>query len=150
MKRIANYRIQLVREGSSLYNLNRITCPADAAEIATAHYEELATDREVFSIMVLNTKNVVIGIHDVSVGSLTASVVHPREVFKAAFLANAANIILMHNHPSGDATPSREDIEVTARMVQVGRIMDMPILDHIIIGDYTGEYVSLKEKEIIK
>lgn len=150
MKRIPNYKIQLVREGSSLYNTNQITCPDDAAEIATAHFEELATDREVFSIMLLNVKNYVVGIHDVSVGSLTASVVHPREVFKAACLANAASIILMHNHPSGEADPSKEDIEVTARLVQVGRIMDIPVFDHIIVGDYTGEYTSLKQKGAIK
>lgn len=150
MKRIPNYKIQLVREGSSLYNTNQITCPDDAAEIATAHFEELATDREVFSIMLLNVKNYVVGIHDVSVGSLTASVVHPREVFKAACLANAASIILMHNHPSGEADPSKEDIQITARLVQVGRMMDIPVFDHIIVGAYTGEYTSLKQKGVIK
>lgn len=150
MKRIPNYKIQLVREGSSLYNTNQITCPDDAAEIATAHFEELATDREVFSIMLLNVKNYVVGIHDVSVGSLTASVVHPREVFKAACLANAASIILMHNHPSGEADPRKEDIQITARLVQVGRMMDIPVFDHIIVGAYTGEYTSLKQKGVIK
>lgn len=150
MKRIPNYKIQLVREGSSLYNTNQITCPDDAAEIATAHFEELATDREVFSMMLLNVKNYVIGIHDVSIGSLTASVVHPREVFKAACLANAASIILMHNHPSGEADPSKEDIQITARLVQVGRMMDIPVFDHIIVGAYTGEYTSLKQKGVIK
>ena len=150
MKRIPNYKIQLVREGSSLYNTNQITCPEDAAEIAARHFEAMATDREVFSVMFLNVKNYVIGIHDVSIGSLTASVVHPREVFKAACLANAASIILMHNHPSGDASPSKEDIEVTARLVQVGRIMDIPVFDHIIVGDYTGEYTSLKQRGVIK
>ena len=150
MKRIPNYKIQLVREGSSLYNTNQITCPDDAAEIATAHFEELATDREVFSIMLLNVKNYVVGIHDVSVGSLTASVVHPREVFKAACLANAASIILMHNHPSGEADPSKEDIQITARLVQVGRMTDIPVFDHIIVGAYTGEYTSLKQKGVIK
>ena len=84
----------------------------------------------------------------ISVGSLTASVVHPREVFKAAIQQTAASIILVHNHPSGDPTPSKEDIEVTARMVQVGRVMDIPVLDHIILGN--DNYISLKEKGVIK
>ena len=84
----------------------------------------------------------------ISVGSLTASVVHPREVFKAAIQQAAASIILVHNHPSGDPTPSKEDIEVTARMVQVGRVMDIPVLDHIILGN--DNYISLKEKGVIK
>ena len=150
MKRIPNYKIQLVCEGSSLYDTDQITCPDDAAEIATAHFEELATDREVFSIMLLNVKNYVIGIHDVSIGSLTDSVVHPREVFKAACLANAASIILLHNHPSGEADPSKEDIQITARLVKVGRMMDIPVFDHIIVGAYTGEYTSLKQKGVIK
>ena len=74
--------------------------------------------------------------------------VHPREVFKAAIQQTAASIILVHNHPSGDPTPSREDIEVTARMVQVGRVMDIPVLDHIILGN--DNYISLKEKGVIK
>ena len=150
MKRIPNFKIQLVRDGSSLYSTNTINCPEDAAEIASAHFEELATDREVFAVLLLNTKNKVIGIHDVSVGSLTASVVHPREVFKAACLANAASIILTHNHPSGDPAPSKEDINITARLVQAGRLMDIPVLDHIIIGDNTGRSVSFKASDLIK
>lgn len=150
MKRIPNFKIQLVRDGSSLYNTNTISCPEDAAEIAAAHFEELATDREVFAVLFLNTKNKVIGIHDVSVGSLTASVVHPREVFKAACLANAASIILTHNHPSGDPAPSKEDINITARLVQAGRLMDIPVLDHIIIGDGTGRSMSFKANDLIK
>lgn len=150
MKRIPNFKIQLVRDGSSLYNTNTISCPEDAAAVASAHFEELATDREVFAVLLLNTKNKVIGIHDVSVGSLTASVVHPREVFKAACLANAASIILTHNHPSGDPAPSKEDISITSRLVQAGRLMDIPVLDHIIIGDGTGRSMSFKASDLIK
>ena len=84
----------------------------------------------------------------ISVGSLTASVVHPREVFTAAIQQTAASIILVHNHPSGDPTPSREDIEVTSRMVQVGKVIDIPVLDHIIIGG--DNFVSIKEKGLMK
>ena len=83
-----------------------------------------------------------------SVGSLTASVVHPREVFKLAIQQTAASMILVHNHPSGDPNPSREDINITNRLVQVGKLMDIPVLDHIILGD--NKYISLKEKGVIK
>ena len=148
MKRIPNLKIQLVRDGSSLYNTNAISCPEDAAEIASKFFEDMSSDREVFSVMLLDVKNRVIGINVVSIGSLSASVVHPREVFKAAILANAASIILTHNHPSGESKPSREDISITARLVQVGRMMDIPVLDHIIIGDGSGESFSFKGNEI--
>ena len=148
MVKIENVRIKLVRESAGLYCNKYISCPEDAAEIAAKHFEDMASDREVFSVMLLDVKNRVIGINVVSIGSLSASVVHPREVFKAAILANAASVILTHNHPSGESKPSREDIEVTRRMVQVGRIMDIHVLDHIIIGDGTGESFSFKGNEI--
>lgn len=150
MKRIPNYRIQLVRDGSSLYNTNAISCPEDAAEIAAKFFEDMSSDREIFAVMLLNTKNHVIGINVVSIGSLTASVVHPREVFKAAILANAASIILVHNHPSGDPAPSKEDISVTTRLIQAGRLMDIPVLDHIVIGDNSGRSISFKANNLIK
>lgn len=150
MKRIPNFKIQLVRDGSSLYNTNAISCPEDAAEIAAKFFEDMSSDREIFAVMLLNTKNHVIGINVVSIGSLTASVVHPREVFKAAILANAASIILVHNHPSGDPAPSKEDISITSRLVQAGRLMDIPVLDHIVIGDNTGRSISFKASNLIK
>ena len=150
MKRIPNLKIQLVRDGSSLYNTNAISCPEDAAEIASKFFEDMSSDREIFAVMLLNTKNHVVGINVVSIGSLTASVVHPREVFKAACLANAASIILTHNPPSGDPAPSKEDISITARLVQAGRLMDIPVLDHIIIGDNTDRSISFKANDLIK
>jgi len=78
------------------------------------------------------------------IGSLNASIVHPRELFKEAFRRSAASMICLHNHPSGNPEPSREDIEVTRRLVECGRILGVDVLDHIIIGD--KRYVSLKEK----
>jgi len=81
----------------------------------------------------LNQKNRVIGIHTVSMGSLTASVVHPREVFKVAILANCASILLAHNHPSGDCQPSKEDRAITTRLVEAGRLLGISVLDHVII-----------------
>jgi DNA repair protein RadC len=98
---------------------------------------------EVFGILCLSTKNRVIAYHEVSRGTLDATLVHPREVFKAALLANAAGIIAGHNHPSGDPTPSPDDIALTQRLVAAGTLLGIPVLDHVIIGD--GRYVSLKE-----
>ena len=150
MVKIENVRIKLVKESAGLYCNNYISSPEDAAEIAAKFFEDMSSDREIFAVMLLNTKNRVIGINVVSVGSLTASVVHPREVFKAACLANAANIILTHNHPSGDPAPSKEDISITSRLVQAGRLMDIPVLDHIVIGDNTGRSISFKANNLIK
>ena len=150
MVKIENVRIKLVRESAGLYCNNYISSPEDAAEIAAKFFEDMSSDREIFAVMLLNTKNRVIGINVVSIGSLSASVVHPREVFKAACLANAANIILTHNHPSGDPAPSKEDISITSRLVQAGRLMDIPVLDHIIIGDNTGRSMSFKASDLIK
>lgn len=123
-----------------------VTCPEDAADYAAPRlkYE----NKEHMCVMLLNVKNHIIAWEVVSIGSLTASVVHPREVFKPAIIKGAASIILVHNHPSGDPTPSKEDLEVTARMVQVGRVMDISVLDHIIIGG--DSFISMKEKGVIK
>ncbi len=91
--------------------------------------------------------NHILAMTDVSVGSLTASVVHPREVFQTAVRYAAASMILLHNHPSGDPSPSREDIAVTQRLVKAGKIMDIPVLDHIILGD--ERFLSMKEKGLL-
>lgn len=100
--------------------------------------------QEHFVSLYLDTKNKVIHKQTVFVGSLNASIVHPREVFKEGLRRSAASIICFHNHPSGDPTPSREDIEVTKRLVEAGKIIGIDVLDHIVIGD--RNYVSLKEK----
>jgi DNA repair protein RadC len=102
-------------------------------------------DREHFIVLLLNRKNEVIGINTVSVGSLTASVVSPREVFKPAILANAAALIAAHNHPSGDPKPSAEDRAMTERLYQAGKLLDIQLLDHIIIGDGTTRYYSFAD-----
>jgi len=100
--------------------------------------------QEHFVCLYLNTKNQIIARETIFIGSLNASIVHPREVFKEAFRRSAASIICLHNHPSGDPTPSREDIDVTKRLVECGKIIGIELLDHIIIGEH--KYVSLKEK----
>lgn len=103
--------------------------------------------KEHFLAMLLNTKNCVLATPVISIGSLNASIVHPREVFAEAIKYSAAAMVLVHNHPSGDPTPSREDILVTQKLMQAGEIMDIAVLDHIIIGD--SKYISVKEKGLV-
>lgn len=104
-------------------------------------------DREHFLCIHLDVRSVIIGVEEVTIGSLNAAVVHPREIFKAAILNNAAGIILVHNHPSGDCDPSEDDIEITNRLVKACEIMGIGALDHIIVGG--GNYFSFKEKNIM-
>lgn len=141
-KRVNIVRIQMVRESSLLYPQRRIRMAKDAVGLFQKFLDE--TDRESFLILCLSSKNEPNAIHTVSVGSLDASIVHPREVFKTAILANSASVIVAHNHPSGDPTPSREDIQVTKTLQQAGELLGIAVLDHIIVGT-EGAYVSLKE-----
>jgi DNA repair protein RadC len=113
--------------------------------VANLMREELRyLQKEHFVCLFLNTKNHVIGQETLSMGSLNASIVHPREVFRAAIKRSSASIICVHNHPSGDPTPSPEDIQLTHRLVEAGSIIGIEVLDHIIIGDF--KFVSLKEQ----
>lgn len=131
---------QIIKEDKS--GRQRINSPEDGAEIARHFIGD--DDREVFFVMCLNVKNQVVAVHRAHVGSLNASVVRPADVFKAAILNNAASIIVCHQHPSGNSEPSREDIAVTRRLVEAGRLINIEILDHLIIG--WDEFTSLKEK----
>lgn len=141
-------RVVLVKEKAGRYELPRETRSPEEAynaiKIITNVQEEA---QEVFGILVLNTKNKIVAVHEVSRGTLNASMIHPREVFKPAVLHNAAAIICFHNHPSGNPEPSRDDIEITNRLVAAGNIMGIEILDHIIVGD--DRYVSLKERRVM-
>ncbi len=119
-----------------------IRCPEDAALLLMPHLRH--ETKEHFRSLLLDTKNRVLKEVTVSVGSLDASVVHPREVFKDAITASAAAILVAHNHPSGDPTPSPEDRQVTARLVEAGKIIGIEVLDHLVLGD--GRWVSLKER----
>lgn len=118
-----------------------IETPDDIAAIfmPRLRYEK----NEHFMLVLLNTKNKVIGMEQISEGSLNSSVVHPREVFAPAVVQRAAAILVGHNHPSGDPAPSREDRNLTEALVQTGKILGIPLLDHIVIGD--GCYFSFKE-----
>lgn len=119
--------------------------PADVASMLMPRLQ-LET-QEVFIAVMLDTKNKVLAVEDVFRGSLNASIVHPREVFKKAISRSAAAIIVAHNHPSGDPTPSREDIEVTRRLAEAGKIIGIEVLDHVVFGD--GKIVSMKEKGLV-
>lgn len=99
--------------------------------------------KETFMELCLDTKNQIIREDTVSIGSLNANVVHPREVFRTALIESAAQIIVAHNHPSGDPTPSREDIEITKKLVETGKIVGIGVMDHVVIGD--GRHFSMKE-----
>ena len=106
-------------------------------------------DREHFVVILLDRKNAPIGINTVSIGSLTASVVHMRETFKAAILANAAAILCGHNHPSGDPEPSREDRALTQRLVDAGKLLGIAVVDHVIVGDGTSAYFSFADQGLL-
>jgi len=136
--------IELGRRVSNLVYSDRycIRSPEDAAKYMMNDMRFLT--QEHFVCLYLNTKNQVMHKQTVFIGSLNASIVHPREVYKEAFRRSAASIICLHNHPSGDPSPSREDIEVTKRLVECGKIIGIDLLDHIIIGE--NKFVSLKEK----
>ncbi|MDO7786259.1 RadC family protein [Desulforamulus aquiferis] len=122
-----------------------IRCPEDVCSLVMEELRDL--DREFFQALLLNTKNQVISRETISIGTLNASMVHPRELYKIAIRRSAAAVILVHNHPSGDPTPSREDISLTKRLIEAGEIIGIDVLDHIIIGD--NKFISLKSKGLI-
>ena len=141
-KRINIVSIKMVKESSFLYQTRQILSPNDAYEMIKEQLEGL--DREQFIIACLNTKNEPTNITVVSVGTLNKAIIHPREVFKTAILSNAASIMAFHNHPSGETTPSQQDIQLTKRLYEAGELLGIKLLDHLIIGD--GSFTSLKEK----
>ncbi|MEW4973136.1 DNA repair protein RadC [Bacillus stercoris] len=143
-KRVNIVSVKLVREAIILYKKRSIRSPQDAYELAKSFLED--KDREHFIVVSLDTKNQPVSINTCHIGSLNASIVSPREVMKSAILSSAASIMVFHNHPSGDTSPSQEDISVTSRLQEAGNLMGIELLDHLIIGD--GKYLSLKEKRL--
>lgn len=121
-----------------------IRCPKDAAEILMEDMRYL--NREHMKVILLNIKCKVISIEEISIGSLNSSSAHPREVFVQAVKKSSAAIIMAHNHPSGDPSPSKDDIDITKRISEAGKILGIELYDHIIIGN--GIYISLKEKNL--
>lgn len=146
MKRIEVVKVQVVREKIMYYEGEKtIRSPRDVADVLREYIGN--EDREHFVLMMLSTKNTINAIHTVSIGSLDSSIVHPREVFKAAIVKNAASIVVGHNHPSGDPSPSKEDLMVTQRLVDAGKLIGIEVLDHVILGDML--YTSLKEQGLM-
>jgi len=119
--------------------------PADVARLMMSSMRDLK--KEVLYVLCLDTKNYVTKQKQIFEGSLNASIIHPREIFRFAILESSASIILVHNHPSGDPKPSQKDIQTTRQLVEAGNYIQIPVIDHIIIGD--GCFVSFKEEELI-
>ena len=142
----AVYEVLNVSESVSSYFTKgtRYTAPVQVFEMFKFMMEET---KEVFLTLHLDGKNRIICLDLVSIGSLNQSIVHPREVFKTACLSNAAALILIHQHPTGDPVPSSEDIAITRRLKEAGEIMGIKVLDHIIVGD--GQYLSFVERGLL-
>ena len=140
------YELRVVRERRPEYGA--LETLRDARAVYEAFKERFEkADREEFIAIHLDGRNQVIGFNVVSIGSVTATLVHPRELYKPAILANAVALILVHNHPSGDPEPSAEDRALTMRLVQAGEIIGIKILDHVVIGD--GRFASFAERQLL-
>jgi DNA repair protein RadC len=134
---IPRFRLHLVKEVASQSDFFRVRSPHDAAQLLAPLR---CASEEHFVALHLNAKNEVLGVHEVSHGTLSSSLVHPREVFKAAILANSYAIIVCHNHPSGSKLlPSEDDIITTQKLIEASRLMGIPLIDHIILGVDGGE-----------
>ena len=147
-KRVNLVSIKMVREKSVLYEGRKISGAHDAIRLAKDFMEDIEElDREVFLCIYNNTKNEPTALELISSGSLNASIVHPREVLKSAILSNANSMIFLHNHPSGDPTPSSEDRNISERLVECGKLFGIRVLDFLIIGN--GKHYSFKEEGLI-
>ena len=144
-KRITLVDVVLERKGSMLFEGRKVKIPNDAANIIRDFIGD--SDREKFVVLCLNVKNEPTAMQVVHTGSLNASIVHPRDVFKVAVLSNSASVVVAHNHPSGNPTASVEDIRVTKRLVEAGEILGIEVLDHVIITHEKCK--SLKEEGLM-
>jgi len=138
--------IELGRRVASLDPEDRvvITSPSDLANLFMAEMSTL--DREHFRVAVLSTRNQVLGIENLYSGSVNAALVRPAEVFSTAVRRNAPQIAVVHNHPSGDPTPSQDDVSITKNLVEAGRLLDVEVVDHLVVGQ--GRYISMREKKL--
>ncbi|BCA35673.1 DNA repair protein RadC [Bacillus thuringiensis] len=141
-KRVDIVKLKMVKESSLLYKGRRVKSPEDASLLFKQFLD--GADREYFIVLCLDIKNQPTAINVCHIGSLNSSIVHPREVLKPAIISNAASIIVAHNHPSNDPTPSREDLEVTKRLMEAGKVVGIDVLDHLIVCEES--FISLKEK----
>lgn len=148
---VSAYRISLVRDERVSFSAQTIYNPKDAQKSLQDMIKKMGQpDREQFCVLMLNAKNVTIGMNIVSIGGLSSAPVHPREVLKPAILANAAALILAHNHPSGDLTPSNADIAITQKIVHASKIIGISVHEHLIISMENDEYFSFAEHGYIQ
>ena len=133
-------------ESHSLHSEKALNSPETVAEVVANEFKNY--DREVFAVINLNTKLKPININICSIGTLNTALINPREVFKSSILSNAASFIAVHNHPSGDITPSREDIAITKRLIKCGDILDIKMIDHLVIGAGNGKIYSFREEGV--
>lgn len=144
---ISFLNLKVVKEKSGRYEVQRkITKPSDCYEVAEKVIEIIDAAEESMWLITLDTKGNITGVFEVSRGTLNSSLVHPREIYKRAIMHNAYSIIIMHNHPSGDPTPSQEDLNITTKIAEAGKILNIELLDHVIIGE--SNYTSMKEKNL--
>jgi DNA repair protein RadC len=143
---ISVFRLSLIKDHTISYaTASLILTPLNVYELIKEYLQ--GTDREHFIVLFLDSRSVVIGINTVSIGTLTESLVHAREVFKGAILANAASVIVAHNHPSGEALASEADYSVTRKLQEAGRILGIPIEDHVIVG--AAGYFSFRQQGML-
>jgi len=150
---LTKFKLQVIKEKEyeySLTSMQKISCPNDLVQICSKTLELSREPEEVFGMVTLDTKNNITGYFEVSRGNINSSIVHPREIFKRAILQNASSVAFTHNHPSGEPEPSHEDIILTNRLDECGKLLGIKILDHIIIGtEYQEDYYSFKENELL-
>jgi DNA repair protein RadC len=139
--------VRLVKD-APLMSGHPITSPEEAVELLGEHLCQM--DREVICVINFRADGTPINCHFASIGSLNESLTHPREIFKASILSNAAFMMLMHNHPSGKLLPSKEDTMLTDRMLQTCKLMGIPLVDHVIVGGDNTQYFSFLEKKLLK
>ena len=140
------YKVMLVHDANVTISEKCIGSPEDAVHIVIDYLR--GVDREHFVGLYLNSANRLIGLHTISIGILNSSLVHPREVYKPAYMMNAASVIVSHNHPSGNTEPSSEDIAMTKQLVDAGKILGIPLHDHIIVTENNG-FVSFAERGLL-
>lgn len=136
-------KLKMVKEKGLPYGEKKLDGPEKAAELASLLLD--GADREYLLVISVNAKTQPLALEIVSIGSVDTAFAVPRETFKHAVMSNAAGIFLVHNHPSGDCKPSKEDMQITKRMERAGEILGIPVIDHVVIGE--REFYSLKERE---
>jgi DNA repair protein RadC len=145
--RLRTFQVQFVSEPLEFPRGSPCRSAADVLSVARGIYATLDADKEHFLLLALNNKNRVTDFKVISTGSLTASLVHPREVWRSALHLCAAAVIFVHNHPSGEPAPSQEDIEITRRLKETGDMLGIRVLDHVVLGD--GRFFSFSERGLL-